>query len=85
MIVGKQVTRCAVRLDGTITVGTYDDNPMLCSTVYNKVAFPDSQLKDYTANVIAESILTLLDAEGFSRSTMRAIVDREHRKGHSYT
>jgi hypothetical protein len=72
MVVGK-VTRRAVGPDGT-TVGTYDDNPMLNSIVY-EVEFPDGQLKDYAANVIAENMLTQVDAEGFSRSTMSAIVD----------
>ena len=34
----------------------YNDNPVLNSVIY-EVEFPDRQIKDYTANVIAENIL----------------------------
>jgi hypothetical protein len=59
--------------DGT-TVGEYDDNSVMNSIVY-EVDFPDSQVKEYSANVIAENMLTQVDSDGFSTSLMDAIVD----------
>ena len=42
--------------DGVV-VWTYDDNPALNSIAYD-VEFPDGTIREYAANVIAESILT---------------------------
>ena len=42
--------------DGNI-VGTYDDNPILNTIVYD-VEFPDGAVKQYAANVIAENMYT---------------------------
>ena len=70
--VGK-VTQRALGPDGTV-VGTYDENPMLNSIVY-EVEFPDGQVREYSANVIAENMLTQVDSDGYSLSLMEAIVD----------
>jgi hypothetical protein len=47
-----KVKRRALGLDGR-TADSYHDTPMLNSTVY-KVEFPDREVKEYAANVIAE-------------------------------
>ena len=72
------VKRRAVGPEGK-AVGAYDDNPKLNSMVY-EVEFPDGQVKEYAANVIAENMLTQVDSEGFSVTLMEAIVD--YRKKH---
>ena len=63
----------ALGQDGT-TVGTYDDNPFLNSIVY-EVEFPDGQVKEYSANVIAENMLSQVDSDGYSMTLMEAIID----------
>ena len=70
--VGK-VTKRAIGPDGTIG-GTYDENPRLNSMVY-EVEFPDGQVKEYAANVLAENILSQVDSEGFSTVLFDGIVD----------
>ena len=54
--------------------GTYDDNPFLNTIIY-EVEFPDGQVKDYAANVIAENMLTQVDSDGFTLSMMDGIID----------
>jgi hypothetical protein len=72
MSIGK-VSQRAIGPDGR-TVGSYDDNPYLNSVVY-EVEFPDGQVKEYAANVIAENMLTQVDLEGYSITMMEGIVD----------
>ena len=59
--------------DGKIS-GTYDDN-LYVNTVLYDVEFPDGQVKEYSANVIAENMYSQVDADGFSNVLMEAIVD----------
>eukprot|EP00957_Ditylum_brightwellii_P139159 10606742-Ditylum_brightwellii.AAC.1 len=40
-----------------------------------EVGFPDGQIKNYAANVIAENILTQFDNDGFSMTMLDAMVD----------
>ena len=40
--------------------------------------FPDGQVKEYAANIIAENMLTQVDSDATSTTLMEAIVD--HRK-----
>eukprot|EP00957_Ditylum_brightwellii_P074574 5666733-Ditylum_brightwellii.AAC.1 len=47
---------------------------MLNSIVY-KVEFLDGEIKKYAANVIAKSMLTQLDFEGFTTTMMEGIID----------
>jgi hypothetical protein len=70
--VGK-VTKRAIGPDGTVA-GTYDENPVLNTMIY-EVEFPDGQLKEYAANVLAENMLTQVDSDGFSLTMMEAIID----------
>jgi hypothetical protein len=50
----------------------YDENPYLNMMIY-EVEFPDGQLKEYAANVIAENMLSQVDSDGYSLSMMKAI------------
>eukprot|EP00957_Ditylum_brightwellii_P093901 7150663-Ditylum_brightwellii.AAC.1 len=54
-IATSKVKRRALGPNGR-TACSYNDNPMLNSTVY-EVEFPDGEVKEYAANVIAENIL----------------------------
>eukprot|EP00957_Ditylum_brightwellii_P170173 12954234-Ditylum_brightwellii.AAC.1 len=55
------------------TAGSYHDNPMLNSTVY-EVEFLDREVKEYAANVTAENMLTQVDYEGFTTTVMEGII-----------
>ena len=70
-----KVTRRALRPDGQVA-GTYDDNPFLNTIIY-EVEFPDGQVKDYAANVIAENMLTQVDSDGFTLTMMDGIIHYE--------
>ena len=54
--------------------GTYDDNPFLNTIIY-EVEFPDGQVKDYAANVIAENMLTQVDSDRFTVTMIDGIID----------
>ena len=55
----------ALRPEGK-AVGKYDDNPFLNSMMYED-EFVDAQVREYSANVIAENMITQVDLEGFRR------------------
>jgi hypothetical protein len=40
-----------------------------------EVEFPDGQVKEYAANVIAKNMLSQIDGDGFSTTLMESIVD----------
>ena len=50
------------------------DNPTNNTMIY-EVEFPDGQIKEYSANIIAENMLSQVDPEGYSLTLMEAIVD----------
>ena len=54
----------------------YDDNPPLNSMLYD-VEFPNGTVKEYSANVIAENMITQVDSDGFTITTMKVIIDHE--------
>ena len=56
------------------TVGTYHDNPMINTLVYD-VEFPDGEVKEYSANVIAENLFSQVDNEGFALRVFDSILD----------
>ena len=68
-----RVKQQALGPDGT-TVGTHDENPCLNSIVC-EVEFPDGQVKEHAANLIAENMLSQVDHEGYSTTLMAGIVD----------
>ena len=69
MVTGK-VNQRTIGPDGQVT-GTYDNNPYLNSIIYD-VEFPDGQVKEYAANIIAQA-----DSDGMSTTLMEAIVDHQ--------
>ena len=68
-----KVIRRAIGPDGT-TSGSYDDDPRKNSLIY-EVEFPDGQVKEYAANIIAENLLSQVDLDGFSKTIFDNIVD----------
>ena len=74
MAMGK-VARRSLDADGR-TTGTYHDNPFLNTITYD-VEFPDGQVKEYGANIIAENMLTQVDLDRYSLSLMDSIIDHQ--------
>ena len=74
MAMGKGA-RQSLDADGRMT-GTYHDNPFLNTITYD-VEFPDGQVKEYGANIIAENMLTQVDLDGYSLSLMDSIIDHQ--------
>ena len=72
MVTGK-ITQRTIGPDGQVT-GTYDNNPYLNSIIY-QVEFPDGQVKEYAASIIAENMLTQVGSDGMSTALMETIVD----------
>ena len=68
-----KVKRRALGPDGNM-VGKYDNNPMINLIMY-EVEFADRTVKEYGANIIAESMLRQVDSESFSLALMEGIVD----------
>ena len=63
----------AINSQGRCT-GTYDDNPIHNSIIYD-VEFPDGEVKEYAANILAENMLTQVDMERHNMLLMEQIVD----------
>ena len=68
------VKRRVLGLDGR-TTGKYDNNPYRNSIVY-KVEFADGEVREYTANLIAEGMLAQVDTEGNHLPSMEGIVNQ---------
>ena len=62
--------------DGEL-IGEAHSNPLLDTRQY-EVEFPNGEVSDYTANIIAESMISQCDEDGYDVKLMEAIVD--HRK-----
>ena len=73
--VGGKVKRQALGPDGQ-TTGKYDNNPYHNSVLY-EVEFDDGQVREYSANVIAESMLAQIDLDGFTLKLMEGVVDHK--------
>ncbi len=58
-------------------VGQYDDNPLLNTLSYN-VEFPDGEVREYGANVIAENMYSQVDPDECRYQLLDDIID--HRK-----
>ena len=67
------VKRRVLGKDGR-TTGKYDDNPYRNSIVY-EVEFADGEVREYTANLIAEGMLAQVDTEGNHLQLMEGIVN----------
>lgn len=70
-----KVIRRTTNIEGA-TIGTYDDNPMINSMVYD-VQFPDGQIKEYAANIIAQNMYAQVDADGHHHTLLDSIIDYE--------
>ena len=70
-----KVTQRAINPNGKIE-GEYDDNPVLNSHLY-EVEFTDGSVREYSANLIAENMLTQVDEDGYSLTMMNAIINHE--------
>jgi hypothetical protein len=57
-------------------IGQANDNPLLDTRRY-VVEFPDGDVTEYTANVIAESMIAQCDADGNDVKLMEAIIDHK--------
>ena len=68
-----KVKQISVAPDGT-TTGEYSDDPFMNSIVY-EVEFPDKQVREYSANIIAQNMITQVDHEVCSITLMNDIVD----------
>ena len=55
-------------------MGYYHKNPILNTLVYD-VKFPDGELKEYSANVISENLLSQVDDEGFYLTVFDSILE----------
>ena len=56
-----KVVQRTVKDDGS-TMGTYNANPLYNTVTYD-VEFPDGEIKEYAANIIAENMLRQLDPD----------------------
>ena len=54
------------------TSGIYHEYPRINSMIYG-VEFPDGQIKESSANMIAKNILTQIDSEVMSTTLMESI------------
>ena len=55
-------------------IGTYDNNPIITTMTYD-VEFPDGEIREYAANIIAESMLSQVDNEGYTLQHLSQIID----------
>ena len=59
-------------------VGQYDPNPILDTRIF-QVEHPGGQIEEYATNVIAESLLSNVDEEGYNVGWIEEIIDH-HKK-----
>ena len=55
-------------------IGSYHENPLLNSIIYD-VKFPDGEVKEYAANVIAQNMYSQVDENGKSSLLLDSILD----------
>ena len=65
-----KVLRRSVNRDDK-TIGQHHKNHLLNTLVYD-IEFPDSDVKKYSANIIAENLLAQVDPEGFHTNVLEA-------------
>jgi hypothetical protein len=70
-----KVVRRVVNNDGCL-VGTFDDNPLLNTLLY-ECKFDDGTTQAYSTNTIASNIFMELDADDYSSSLLYEIVDHK--------
>jgi hypothetical protein len=72
MQLGKVIGRASG--DHRSTMGSYDDNPVLNSMIYD-LEFPDGNIMEYAANMLAENMLSQLDPYGYNTILLKEIID----------
>ena len=60
-------------VDGEVK-GSYNENPLLNTLSYD-VVFDDGEVKEYSANVIAENMFSQVDQDGYHVQMLDSIVD----------
>ena len=73
-----KVIRRNVEPDSEV-IGDYKNTLMLNTILYD-VQFPDGAIKPYSENLIAEKILTQVDADGYHNQLLKGILDRSNDK-----
>ena len=68
-----KVKQISISPDDT-TTGEYIDDPFMNSIVY-EVELPDKQVREYSANIIAQNMITQVDHEGYCTTLMNGIGD----------
>ena len=68
-----KVLRRSKDIDGN-PIGAYNDHPLL-NTIKYDVEFPDGEVKEYCANLIAENMFSQVDANGQVHTLLDAITD----------
>ena len=68
-----KVIKRSLNPDGKVT-GNYNDIPVLNTMLYD-VQFPDGSIKPYSANLIAENILSQVDQDGYHNQMLEGILD----------
>eukprot|EP00957_Ditylum_brightwellii_P174369 13275884-Ditylum_brightwellii.AAC.1 len=47
----------------------------MMNTMIYDVEFPDGQVREYAASIIAENMLTQVDSDGYTKTLVESIVD----------
>eukprot|EP00957_Ditylum_brightwellii_P165821 12624690-Ditylum_brightwellii.AAC.1 len=47
----------------------------MMNTMIYDVEFPDGQVREYAANIIAKNMLTQVDMDGYTKTLIESIVD----------
>jgi hypothetical protein len=77
-----KVLRHSRNEDGEI-VGTHNENPLMNTLVYD-VEFPDGEVREYSANILAENMYAQDDADGHTHTMLDSIIDYYSKNGTSY-
>ena len=70
----KEIVKKRKSVPDGLPMGVRNNNPLLDSREY-EVEFPDGATETFTANLIAENMMSQVDADGYSYSILSAIVD----------
>ena len=68
-----KVLRRSRNEDGEI-IGTHNENPLMNTLVYD-VEFPDGEVREYSANILAENMYAQVDAKGHTHTMLDSIID----------
>ena len=69
-----KVLRRSRNEDGEI-VDTHNEKPLLMNTLVCDVEFPDGEVREYSANILAENMYAQVDADGHTHTMLDSIID----------